>query len=156
MTLPDGSLLENPEVSQLSGPVLRDTARLCQRYPPIARYGVVGVTTWPLGRTPSPCSERFPLGEHAKRRCDTPLPQKGHLSDACAIPYENKAKRVRCPPLRYYLERVLRDMGRYSHSATRGFIRLHTTAGDNLASFVVFCWETLTSTDSVLAKLEFL
>ena len=29
----------------LSGPVLRDTARLSQRYPPIARYGVFGVTT---------------------------------------------------------------------------------------------------------------
>ena len=39
----------------LSGPVLRDTARLSQRYPPIARYGVFGVSTWPVG-------------------CDTPLP----------------------------------------------------------------------------------
>ena len=27
-----------------------------------------------------------------------PPPQKGYLSDTCAIPYENKAKRVRCPP----------------------------------------------------------
>ena len=33
----------------LSGPVLRDTARLSQRYPPIARYGVFGVSTWPIG-----------------------------------------------------------------------------------------------------------
>ena len=75
----------------LSGPVLRDTARLSQRYPPIARYGVFGVSTWPIGcDTPSPFSERFPLGEHAKWRCDTP-PQKGYLSDTCAIPYENKA-----------------------------------------------------------------
>ena len=39
----------------LSGPVLRDTARLSQRYPPIARYGVFGVSTWPIGcDTPSP------------------------------------------------------------------------------------------------------
>ena len=39
----------------LSGPVLRDTARLSQRYPPIARYGVFGVSTWRLGwDTPSP------------------------------------------------------------------------------------------------------
>ena len=45
----------------LSGPVLRDTARLSQRYPPIARYGVFGVSTWPIGcDTPSPFSERFP------------------------------------------------------------------------------------------------
>ena len=33
------------EVTDLSGPVLRDTARLSQRYPPIARYGVFGVST---------------------------------------------------------------------------------------------------------------
>ena len=53
----------------LSGPVLRDTARLSQRYPPIARYGVLGVSTWRIGcDTPSPFSERFPLGEHAKWR----------------------------------------------------------------------------------------
>ena len=76
----------------LSGPVLRDTARLSQRYPPIARYGVFGVSAWPIGcDTPSPFSQRFPLGEHAKWRCDTPPPQKGYLSDTGAIPYENKA-----------------------------------------------------------------
>ena len=47
---------------------------------------------WPIGcDTPSPFSEIFPRGEHAKWRCDTPPPQKGYLSDACAIPYENKA-----------------------------------------------------------------
>ena len=77
----------------LTGPVLRDTARLSQRYPPIARYGVCGVSTWPIGcDTPSLFSERFSLGEHAKCRCDTP-PQKGYLSDIGAIPYENKANR---------------------------------------------------------------
>ena len=87
------------------------TTRLSQRYPPIARYGVFGVSTWTIGRdTPSPFSERFPCGEHAKWKCDTP-PQKGYLSDTGAIPYENKAKRVRYPPLRYYLERVLRGRG---------------------------------------------
>ena len=42
-------------------------------------------------RYPLPLSERFPIGEHAKWRCDTP-PQKGYLSDTGAIPYENKAK----------------------------------------------------------------
>ena len=57
----------------LSGPVLRDTARLSQWYPTIARYGVFGVSTWPIGcDTPSPFSECFPFGEHAKWRCDTP------------------------------------------------------------------------------------
>ena len=47
-------------MSFLSGPVLRDTARLSQRYPPFARYGVLGVSTWPLGcDTPSPFSEHL-------------------------------------------------------------------------------------------------
>ena len=65
------------DITLLVAPVLRDTARLSQRYPPIARYGVFGVSTWPIGcDTPSPFSERFPLGEHAKWRCDTP-PSKG-------------------------------------------------------------------------------
>ena len=59
--------------------------------PLLRRYGVFGVSTWPIGcDTPSPFSERFPLGERAKWRCDTP-PQKGYLSDTCAIPFENKA-----------------------------------------------------------------
>ena len=84
----DGSGLPPPP---LSGPILRDTARLSQRYPPIARYGVFGVSTWPIGcDTPSPFSQRFPIGEHAK--CESPGPPKrGYLSDTCAIPYQNKA-----------------------------------------------------------------
>ena len=43
-----------------------------------------------------------------------PPPPRGYLSDTCAIHYENKA------PLRYYLERVLRDMGGISHWAAKG------------------------------------
>ena len=42
--------------------LVSDTARLSQRYLPIAGYGVFGVSTWPIGcDTPSPFSERFPL-----------------------------------------------------------------------------------------------
>ena len=128
------------KTEELSGPVLRDTARLSQRYPPIARYGVFGVSTWPIGcDTPSPFSERFPLGEHAKWRCDTPPPpQKGYLSDTCAIPYENQDKQVRYPPLRYYLERVLRDMGGISHWAAKrrrfSGIALRTTVPEDTLS----------------------
>ena len=85
-------------ISNLSGPVLRDTARLSQRYPPIARYGLFGVSTWPIGcDTPSPFSESFPCGGHAKWRCDTPPPQKGYLSYTGAIPYENKANECDTP-----------------------------------------------------------
>ena len=44
------------------GSVLRDTARLSQRYPPIACYGVFGVSTWPIGcNTPSPFLSFSPL-----------------------------------------------------------------------------------------------
>ena len=45
-----------------------------------------------LGDTPSPFSESFPLGEHAKWRCDTPPPpQKGVSQRYLRIHYENKA-----------------------------------------------------------------
>ena len=76
----------------LSGPVLRDTARLSQRYPPIARYGVFGVSTWPIGcDTPSPFSERYPLESMQSGGRYPPPPQKGYLRDTSAIPYENTA-----------------------------------------------------------------
>ena len=67
--------------------------RLSQRYPPIARYGVFGVSTWPIGcNTPSPFSEPFPLGEHAKWRCDTPPLKKGVSQRYWREkPYESKA-----------------------------------------------------------------
>ena len=89
--------IERAPEPKLSGPVLRDTARLSQRYPPIVRYGVSRVSTWPIGcDTPSPFTERFPRAEHTKWRCDTPL-QKGYLSDTGAIPHENKANGCATP-----------------------------------------------------------
>ena len=66
------------EGNSLSGPVLRDTARLSQRYPPIARYGVFGVSTWPIGcNTPSPFSEQFSSGESMQSGGAMPPPAKG-------------------------------------------------------------------------------
>ena len=59
---------------------------------------------------PSPFSERFPLGEHAKWRCDTP-PSKGVSQRYLRDTLWKQGKWVRYPPLRYYLERVLRDRG---------------------------------------------
>ena len=56
-------------------------------------------------RCPHPFSERFPLKKHIRGGDGIP-PHKGYLSDTCAIPYEI----VRYSALRYYLERVLRDM----------------------------------------------
>ena len=44
-----------------------------------------------------------------------PPPQKGYLSDTCAIPHETRRMGA-IPPLRYYLERVLCDMGGVSRT----------------------------------------
>ena len=97
----------------LSGPVLRDTTRLSQRYPPIARYGVSGVSTWPLRcDTPSPFSERFPIGEPAKWRCDTPL--KRGISAILAW-YPMKTRQMCAIPPSAILSRkgIASDMGGY-------------------------------------------
>ena len=50
--------------------------------PPFARYGVLGVSTWPIGcDTPSPFSEPFPRGEHATWGSDTPPVPQQYLRD---------------------------------------------------------------------------
>ena len=84
-------------------------------------FGVdFGVSTWPIGcDTPSPFSERFPLGEHAKWRCDTPPPPKGVSQRYLRDTLLKQGKWVRYPPLRYYLEMVLRDRGGISHWAAK-------------------------------------
>ena len=92
-----GVIFKMAPQNHLSGPVLRDTARLSQRYPPRCN-------------TPSPFSERFPCGEHAKWRCDTPPPKRG--ISAILAQYPMKTRQMGAiPPLRYHLERVLRDGG---------------------------------------------
>ena len=64
--------------------------------PPIARYGVFGVSTWSMGcDTPSPFSERLPLGEHARSRCDTPPPHKRGISSIFARYRMKQGKWVR-------------------------------------------------------------
>ena len=60
----------------------------------VSRHGQLGA------RPPPPF-----LSVSSWRACEVevrypPPPQKGYLSDTCAIPYENKANRVRYPPLR--------------------------------------------------------
>ena len=81
-------------IPELSGPILRVTARLSQRYPPYcALWGFWCLNMANRVRYPLPLflSVSFPLGEHAKWRCDTPPPPtKGYLSDTCAIPYETR------------------------------------------------------------------
>ena len=64
----------------LSGPpcIARVTARLSQRCPPSLRaMGFLVSQHGQLGAIPPPpFSERSPLGEHEKWRCDTPPPHK--------------------------------------------------------------------------------
>ena len=67
----------------LSGPVLRDTARLSQRSPPFAGYGVFGVSIWPIRcDTPPPFLSVSPL-ENMRSGGAIPPPLKKGIS---AIP----------------------------------------------------------------------
>ena len=60
-----------PAPLRFSGTVSRDAARLSQRYPfMVSQHDQLG------GTPPPPALSLFPLGEHAKRRCDNP-PQRG-------------------------------------------------------------------------------
>ena len=105
----------------LSGPVLRDTARLSQRYAPIARCGVVVSQHGHWVRYPLPLFSAFP----AWRACEVevqyppPPPSKGVSQRYSRDTLWKQAKWVRYPPLRYYVERVLRDWGGISHWATK-------------------------------------
>ena len=109
--------------SILSGPVLRDTARLSQRYPPIARYGVFDVSTWPIGcDTPSPFSERFPRGEHAKWKCDTPPLRRG--ISAILARYPMKTRQMGAIPPSAILSR--KGIARYGGVSRTGPLSFHT------------------------------
>ena len=68
--------------------------------------------------TPPPFLSGFPLGEHAKWRCDTP-PQKGYLSDAYAIPHENKALGAIPPSAILSQKGIARYGGGISHWAAK-------------------------------------
>ena len=90
ITLAD-ELEPNANRYALSGTVSRDTARLSQRYPLLRAMGFVVSQHGQLGAIRLPFSERLPLGERKVEVRYPPPPQKGYLSDTCAMPYENKA-----------------------------------------------------------------
>ena len=107
------------QVASLSGPVLRDTARLSQRYPPIARYGVFGVSTWPIGcDNPSPFSDCFPLEDDAKWRCDTPPPPHRRGVSAILARYPLQTRQMRAIPPSATLSR--KGIGRYGGVSRTG------------------------------------
>ena len=101
----------------LSGIVSRDAARLPQCYCAmeflVSQHGQLGAIPPPAFLSASPLDSMRSGG------AIPPPPQKGYLSDTCTIPYENKARSVRNPPLGYYLERVLHDMGGISNWAAK-------------------------------------
>ena len=69
--------------------------------------------------TPPPFLSVSPVESMRSGGATPPPPQKGYLGDTGAIPYENKANGCDNPPLRYYLEKVLRDRGGISHWAAK-------------------------------------
>ena len=88
--------LISPSCSEIgfgpSGPVLRDTARLSQRYPLLRAMGFLVSQHGQLGAIPPPPFLSVSPLESMRSGGAIPPPQKGYLSDTCAIPYENKAK----------------------------------------------------------------
>ena len=92
------SKVQVSEGPNLSGPVLRDTARLSQRYPPIARYGVFGVSTWPIGcDTPPPLSGRFPPWRACEVEVRYPPLKRGISAILARYPLKTRQKRA-IPP----------------------------------------------------------
>ena len=85
-------------------------------------------------RYPLPLFWAFPPWRACKVEARYPPPQKGYLSDTCAIPFENKAKGVRYPPLRYYSGKVKRPANRqfrqllgFSRGSLRHLLRHQNT-----------------------------
>ena len=113
-------LKKNSENAGASENVLRESPRDYLSDTPLgcALWGFwcLNMANWV--RYPLPFSERFPHEEHAKWSCDTP-PLKRGIS-AILARHPMKTRQIGCDtPLRYYLERVLRDMGGISHWAAK-------------------------------------
>ena len=99
--------------------VLRDTARLSQRYPPIRAMGFLVSQHGQLGAIPpSPFSERFPLGEHAKWRCVYP-PRKRGIS-AILARYPMKTRQMGAIPPSAILSR--KGIARYGGVSRTGLL----------------------------------
>ena len=69
----------------------------------VSQHGQIGAIP------PPPFQSVFPV-ESMQSGGAIPTPRSGYLSDTCARSSENQAKRMRYPPLRYHLDRVLRDV----------------------------------------------
>ena len=110
----------------LSGPVSRDAARLSQRYPDYCAlwgFWCLNMANWV--RYPLPLFSAFPPW----RACEAevrypPPPQKGYLSDTCAIPFENKENACNTPLCDTISKEYCAIWGGISHWAAKQQSRL--------------------------------
>ena len=86
----------------------RETISAIPPYCALWGFWCLNMANWV--RYPSAFSEHVPLGEHAKWRCDTPPLKRGISAILARYPMRTRQLGA-IPPRRYYLERVLRDMG---------------------------------------------
>ena len=133
-TTPTRIHMKIPGIScDLSGPVMRDTARLSQRYPPIARYGVFGVSTWPIGcDTPSPFLSVSPL--ESIREVEVRYPPLKRGISAIPARYPMKTRQSACDtPLCDTLSR--KGIARYGGASRTGPLSLRHVRGNNSGWF---------------------
>ena len=92
------------------------------------------VSTWPIGcDTPSPFSERFYLGEHAKWRCDTPPPHKRGIA---VTRYHVKTRQMGAiPPSTILSRKGLCDLGGISHWAAKPLPKTFVLGFANFGGF---------------------
>ena len=131
------SLSKSHCTHELSGPVLRDTARLSQRYPPYyALWGFWRLNMANWVRYPPPRFLSVPPWRACEVEVRYPPPQKGYLSDIGAIPYENKAKACDTPLCDTISEGYCAIWGGISHWAAKRMKLLFLNClGDDSYSF---------------------
>ena len=115
-------------LQHLSGPVVRDAARLSQRYPPYcALWGCwcLNMANW-LRYPPPPFLSFSPLESMrsggAIRRYPPPPPKKGYLSDTGAIPHETRQKACNTPLCHSISKGYCAISGGISHWAAKSSI----------------------------------
>ena len=122
-----------PQICKLSGPVLRDTARLSQRYPPIVCYGVFDVSTWPIGcDTPSPFSERFPLLRACEVEVRYPPLKRGISAILARYPMKTRQMGVIPPSAIRSRKGIARYGGGLSRTGLLSFQKKQNILGDKI------------------------
>ena len=108
----------------------RETLSAIPPYCVLWGFWCLNMANW-VRYPPPPFSECFPPW----RACEVEVrypPTKGYLSDTCAIYPLKTRQNVRYRPLRYYLERVLRDMGGYLALGRSGHVQPESRVGQKV------------------------